>query len=905
MYNCIAHITFLGCPRHIQEVVKAIPPLAGFSHEFSETFAPGPGARLVLAGPGADLRNLPEQAQIILLRESGTAVAPELLGRLADIWQLPASDAELRFHFCNWQKNLKTKMDLGEKSQFLECLMETSPNLVWFKDRNGIHELVNRSFCETVNKTRDQIQGKAHAYIWDVDQEDPACIESERVVMESGSTHTSEEQIETGAGHKVLTVFKSPLRNDEGEVMGTLGIGMDITQEREYYEKLIQNNADLESFFTTMDCGIVCHTMDGSHVLSVNNAALRLLGYATLEELDNNFETVARTVLDEDKQRLRKAINGLRKVGDSSSYEYRVRHEDGSIRHIIGNARIVEKDSQLVCQRFLLDCTDQKMAEEKEKREREQRQLQLVRALSVDFQLVYVHEPESADGTVLQLLDYPDQELKRIFESDASLEQKITAYAAACVHPDDRESFKRELASERLRTRLATEPIVYFNYRALNGEESHYFQMKAARVGAADGPYGIVVGLQSVDSRTREDMEQKCILAEALKQAQNASKAKSAFLSNMSHDIRTPLNAILGYTSLALANQDKKAAVSGYLDRILDSGNHLISLINDILDMSHIESGKIQLEETPYSLKALIREIWNIVQPAADRKEQTLKLEISETRTDSIYCDKLRLKQVLLNLLSNSIKYTDNGGEISMTVRELPSAMPDQALFEFVVRDNGIGMTQEFLERIFEPFERASNAIIQNIQGTGLGMAIAKSIVEMMKGEIRVESRLGEGTEFHLQLAFRLAQPEELAAEAQEGVQAGTAAKKGVRILLAEDNEMNQEIAHEFLTAEGYEVDIAENGSVAVEKLRNAPAGHYSLILMDVQMPVLDGYAATSQIRALPDNERAAIPIVAMTANSFEEDRQQALSCGMNAHIAKPIDFKALFRTMAGLLAER
>lgn len=920
MYSCTTNVYFAACPEAVIRTVSKIRPLPAFEHQFGQSPLPDMDlagrAALIIAGPDLGIDEIqallgakPANGEIIILAREDKSLPPELLSAITDIWRWPMSEAELRFRFRRWQEHLKCAMDLSEKGQFLECLMETSPNLIWFKDKSGSHELVNGSFCRTVNKPRSDVLGKGHAYIWNVEADDPACIESERIVMESGQTHSSEEQIVTGEGQRVLITFKSPLRNVDNSMMGTMGIGIDVTNERRYREKLIQSNTTLENIFTTMDCGILCHSLDGKRVLSVNQAALRMLGYTDKQELENDFQMVAATVLEEDKPRLRSAIGQLRNAGDSASYEYKVRHRDGALRHIMGNAKLVEKDGELICQRFLLDWTDQKIAEEKERIERDRRHKELVRALSVDFQLVIVFDGNS--GRIVQLLDQPDKQLKEVFAASTPLEEKLAAYIDTCVHPEDREGCREAFSVESLRQKLTKNDIYYFNYRALKDGSTHYFQMKAVRVSGPGDSWGIVSGFQSVDSRTRQELEQRTVLSEALKQARKASDAKSIFLSNMSHDIRTPMNAVLGYSSLAQKHINNPEAVAAYLNKITNSGSHLINLINDILDMSHIESGKVHLDESLWNLPALLHDLCAMVQPAADAKMQTLELEIADLANEDIYCDKLRLKQVLLNLLSNANKYTGEGGWIRLQVRQMNCPLPDRASYELTLTDNGIGMSQSFLERIFEPFERAPSPEVANIQGTGLGMAITRNIVELMKGEISVQSEPGKGTEFRLALNFRVPGASERSVSAAgesdaptPGEAASDSAERSARLLLAEDNEMNQEIASEFLTNAGYELEIANNGQEAYDLVKNAAPGHFDLVLMDVQMPLVDGYKATTMIRSLPDKAKAELPIIAMTANSFEEDRLEALKRGMNAHIAKPIDFKLLFKTLNSFLAK-
>ena len=550
------------------------------------------------------------------------------------------------------------------------------------------------------------------------------------------------------------------------------------------------------------------------------------------------------------------------------------------------------------------------------------------------------------------------------------------------------------------------------------------------------GDIMVMVVSKDITAQVQKQREQTQALRDALMQAQRANSAKTVFLSNMSHDIRTPMNAIVGFTALALTHIEQKEQVEEYLRKIMTSGNHLLSLINDVLDMSRIESGKMHLEEKPCSLPEILHGLRSIVQPDIHAKQLELYIDTVDILDENIICDKLRLNQVLLNLLSNSVKYTCAGGIVSIRVTEKTGAPAGYADYEFLIKDTGIGMSKEFVTHIFEPFEREKNTTLSGIQGTGLGMAITKNIVDMMNGSIEVKSEQGVGTEFKVSFRLRLnsgagespdipqlkncralvvdddfntcdsvtymlqqigmrsewtlsgkeavlrthqavmrndsycvyiidwmlpdmngievtrrirketggnapiivltaydwADVEDEAKEAGvtafcskplflselrsclssivntegkdgEGAAGRTAEALTGRILLAEDNELNQEIAEAILEDAGFKIEIASNGREAVDMLKKAGPGYYQLILMDVQMPVLDGYGATRIIRGLADQKLASIPILAMTANAFEEDRQEALKCGMNGHIAKPVDVEKLMETLEEILS--
>ncbi|MCI8466519.1 MAG: response regulator [Lachnospiraceae bacterium] len=1053
MYHCHMHFYFVGKPCRAFEVIKEMSPFPAFTHEFSESEDPETAmtaradvifANLEETAISEKLLALafgkPSEAELILFADGSRreilandqGKTGNILAEISDIWKLPMTDEEVRFRFFRWQKLCKERKDSWQTSHYLEATINNIPNLVWYKDKDGIHEKVNDSFCKTVRKTKKQVEGQGHAYIWDVEEDDPACIESERVVMTKRETCVSEECVQTGDGAKLLTTYKSPLYDLDGSVMGTVGVAIDVTQERAYEQEIMQKNHTLETIFTTMDCGVMCHSLDGSRILSVNRAALKILDYESEEELTaDGFNMVANSVLAEDKEALRNSITELKTEGDSISVEYRVRHKNGDILHVMGNVKLLEENGELFYQRFLLDCTAQKQQE----KEHERRQMELVHALSIDYTLVCFFDLDTGMGHRIRHEENGDPILEEIFEGDLFLDDRIKRYIEEFVHEEDREEFLQLVCRERLKKELSEEKQCYRNYRTVKNGNERYFQIKVVRAGAWEDGHGVVLGFRSVDEEIRNEMEQKSLLESALMQANRANRAKSTFLSNMSHDIRTPMNAIVGFTALALTHSDRQEQVKEYLKKIMTSGNHLLSLINDVLDMSRIESGKMHLEEKPCCLPDILHGLRNIVQADVHAKQLEFYIDAVDVFDEKIYCDKLRLNQVLLNLLGNAIKYTGMGGIITMRIVEKAGAPAGYANYEFHVRDTGVGMSEEFIAHIFEPFEREKNTTISGIQGTGLGMAITKNIVDMMNGSISVKSEEGVGTEFLVSFTFRIDSSEEktrdipelkncralvvdddfntcdsvsymlgqigLRAEwtlsgkeailrtrqsimrgdeygvyiidwflpdmngievtrrirkelkedvpvivltaydwsdiEEEAREAGVTAfcskplfmselreclysvvrsdeegeeKSGDetvkfqtgRILLAEDNELNQEIATEILTDAGFSVEVAGNGQAAVDMLKGSEPGYYQLVLMDVQMPVMNGHEAAKTIRNFENKDLACVPILAMTANAFEEDKQAALACGMNGHIAKPIDVENLFETLGKVL---
>jgi len=386
---------------------------------------------------------------------------------------------------------------------------------------------------------------------------------------------------------------------------------------------------------------------------------------------------------------------------------------------------------------------------------------------------------------------------------------------------------------------------------------------------------------------------------EASLKAQQASEAKSVFLSNMSHDMRTPMNGIMGYTTLALENIDKQSTVKEYLGKIKMVSKHLLSLINDVLDMSRIESGRIEFELQPTNIIALADELKSILQSDININNLTFNLDTSEVYNDTVLCDRLRLKQILLNLLGNAVKFTKDGA-ISLKLVEIAEdkKISKHSKYEFYVEDEGIGIDEEFIPKIFTPFERAQNSTVSGIQGTGLGMSITKRLVDMMGGDIQVTSELGKGTRFVVSLEFDTCEHQDLNAKDEKKEKYDF---HGKRVLLVDDNLINQEIAKCLLENVNLRVDVAGNGAEAVEMVKGKKP-KYDAVLMDIQMPIMDGYEATKAIRELADEYTKTVPIIAMTANVFAEDKVKALSTGMNGHVAKPIDLHELYSTLKNMM---
>ncbi len=446
---------------------------------------------------------------------------------------------------------------------------------------------------------------------------------------------------------------------------------------------------------------------------------------------------------------------------------------------------------------------------------------------------------------------------------------------------------------ETIRDKLSNsrQYVVPINLRY--SKEGAYFQISYTQINL-NGREAFILSTRDISDNVQRERVLRKEVSSALEKAEKASEAKSSFLFNMSHDIRTPMNAILGFNDIAVKYIDDKEKALDALYKAKISGEHMLSIINDILDIARIESGKMKLNIEVIDVKEGFSRFDDMFSLAMEQKGIDFKI-INNTRTRYVYADYLRITQVMSNLLSNALKFTNEGGSVTLIANEVEVEQDGYVGFEFSIKDTGIGMSEEFQKKVFESFERENTATVSGVQGTGLGLAISKNLVELMGGNIKVKSKLGEGTEFIIFFNSKIAEDFESITE-DETVAQDSTDLSGVKILIVEDNELNREIVCEILESEGINVVAVEDGSMAVELIETVSSDAFDLILMDVQMPVLNGYEATRQIRCLDDDVKKNIPIIAMTANAFAEDRIQALEAGMNEHIAKPIDVNNLFK---------
>lgn len=805
------------------------------------------------------------------------------------------------------------------------------------------------------------------------------------------------------------------------------------------FEKNFQLNDEtlqvVEHIGQHMPGGFFIYRAEGDEeLLYANKACLDIFGCETMDQFRQltgySFKGIPHP---EDYEKISASIDEqiFTQNSDNNDYvEYRIIRRDGSVRWVDDYGHYAETDAYGgIYYVFISDITEKKVRMESDLAVR----MAVIEALSRQYNTVWLITDVEAETFSLYRGDMRDTSIHSMPIQSALTEMRYSQakvyYINNSVSPSDRERLQKELELKNIVRNLEDRGLYNVTYRRVMEDRERYFRIEFAGVDMPGGKRGVVCGFKDVDDEVREEQAIQQALREAIDAADASNKAKSDFLSSMSHDIRTPMNGIIGMTAIAATHIDDPERVTDCLKKITEASSHLLALINDVLDMNKIESGRIELREDEFDLPALIDGLLSMTRPQLIEHRHSLEVHIEDIVHEKVIGDSRRLQQVLVNLMSNAIKYTPDGGRIQLSLCERPARPSGVACFEFVFEDNGYGMTEEFLQHIFEPFSRANDKKTASIQGTGLGLAITRNIVRMMGGDIRVESRYGLGSRFTVELYLRQQQTEETdytafedlhvlvadddAASCEsacailndlgmnsEWVLSGRAAVDrvrtrhdqgrdfyavildwkmpdmdgvettrrirdlvgedvpiiiisaydwsdiehdargaganafiskplfktkfvdlfrslveigntgdsggsplrsledlylhGRRALLAEDIAINAEIVLNVLRMTGMETDWVQDGAAAVERVSQIPDGYYDIIFMDIMMPVMNGNEAAEKIRALDRPYAREVPIIAMTANAFEDDRRSSIRAGMNDHIAKPLDFNEL-----------
>ena len=716
-----------------------------------------------------------------------------------------------------------------------------------------------------------------------------------------GLTYETTYRMPRKDGSWFWTVDKGKVIQTEDGKLAIISACYDMTSFVERHKKLEEKNMLSQATIDNIPGGYHrCSLEEGHPFLYISNRFLAILGW-TREEIRTIFDNKFDNMLHPDDRNLSSdyvaRILDTRGHGSEKDQIYRLLGKDGY--HWVTDATtLVKSGNQTFFQGNITDFTDFVKAKEKKEQEIEL-QREIIEGLGKEYFSVLAVELDKD-----RVLSYRESGENGKIISDFCRKcgnrwsKIIPSYAETMVSDNTNGEFENQLGLETLRSQEKDYSMTY-EFKLETG--INYHQVRVAFVKKKDGTRMAVVGTRNIDSLIKKERMQEEKLKKAYVAAENANKAKTEFLNNMSHDIRTPMNVILGYNHL-MKSQLTESKQLDYQKKIEQSGKLLLAIINNVLDMARIESGKIKVDENYERVGEVVDEIISTFSSEAEEKEIHLSGSMKVTHRN-ILCDGTKIREIYVNLVSNAMKYTPRGGNVTITVEELPCEKEGYIKVKSEIKDTGIGMSKEYLPTLFEPFSREQNTTTRRIGGTGLGMPIVKKMVDLMGGSIEVASELGKGTVFTFTLMHKIAD-RKFYSQKTEAAETSEMGKNlsGKHVLLAEDNDLNAEIAVTVLEETGIVIERVEDGIQCVNRVAQMSPGTYDLILMDIQMPNMDGYKATRCIRRLDDKKKAEIPIIAMTANAFAEDRKKAFDAGMNGHIAKPIDIEKLGAVILSVL---
>ena len=716
-----------------------------------------------------------------------------------------------------------------------------------------------------------------------------------------GLTYETTYRMPRKDGSWFWTVDKGKVIQTEDGKLAIISACYDMTSFVERHKKLEEKNMLSQATIDNIPGGYHrCSLEEGHPFLYISNRFLAILGW-TREEIRTIFDNKFDNMLHPDDRNLSSdyvaRILDTRGHGSEKDQIYRLLGKDGY--HWVTDATtLVKSGNQTFFQGNITDFTDFVKAKEKKEQEIEL-QREIIEGLGKEYFSVLAVELDKD-----RVLSYRESGENGKIISDFCRKcgnrwsKIIPSYAEMMVSDNTNGEFENQLGLETLRSQEKDYSMTY-EFKLETG--INYHQVRVAFVKKKDGTRMAVVGTRNIDSLIKKERMQEEKLKKAYVAAENANKAKTEFLNNMSHDIRTPMNVILGYNHL-MKSQLTESKQLDYQKKIEQSGKLLLAIINNVLDMARIESGKIKVDENYERVGEVVDEIISTFSSEAEEKEIHLSGSMKVTHRN-ILCDGTKIREIYVNLVSNAMKYTPRGGNVTITVEELPCEKEGYMKVKSEIKDTGIGMSKEYLPTLFEPFSREQNTTTRRIGGTGLGMPIVKKMVDLMGGSIEVASELGKGTVFTFTLMHKIAD-RKFYSQKTEAAETSEMGKNlsGKHVLLAEDNDLNAEIAVTVLEETGIVIERVEDGIQCVNRVAQMSPGTYDLILMDIQMPNMDGYQAAQCIRHLDDKMKAEIPIIAMTANAFAEDRKKAFDAGMNGHIAKPIDIEKLGAVILSVL---
>ncbi len=688
----------------------------------------------------------------------------------------------------------------------------------------------------------------------------------------------------------------------------------------------LKTASEIKDFIDKLPGGFLIYRADGEEeIIYANDALINIFECENFDDfksyVNNSFTGI---VHPDDLQRvedsIKEQISGS--MFDLDYVEYRITSKKGDIRWIEDYGHFIENEKLgNVFYVFLCDATEKKQREIAEKtaliNEKESkikklieeydkerklinqehlRRLEVIEGLSVNYDSILYADLDEDTVTPYRLSGRTQKQFDNKFRP-RGFSWYVSNYIEYWVHPEDRSMIAKVTSPNYIREKLSSCKTYYVNYRCIKNGETQYLQLRVVNVGSDERVSQVVFGYRNVDEEIQREMHQKQVLEDALKNAKMSYIAKNTFLSNMSHDMRTPLNAIFGFAELAKNNLSDTAAIKNYVEKIETSARQILELIDKVLEVSYIESRDVCINESDCVLTDLVQEVYDAFAAPASQKDLKMTLKCDEIKNNKVCVDADKLKQVLMHLVGNAVRYTDKG-RVDIVLTEKEKMPNDFVIYDFTVRDTGKGIGKEFIDRLFEPFERENDTTTSGVYGMGLGLTIAKNIVDLMGGNISVESQIDSGSAFTVTLGLRLVDScDDCCRDTQSAISELIRGK----ILIVEDNEINLEIETEILQGLDFTVDSAENGKIAVDKLAAAKEGEYSVVLMDIQMPVMDGRKATEEIRKFKNKAIADIPIIALSANAFESDKRMSMEAGMDAHLTKPVDVPLLMETMADI----